>query len=514
MYRMLLLLFSIILVPSSACAVWEEKYYNPKPMHGDVILPLPCDGAMVFRKVAVPAESVLGDMRLTLGGTGGSGAGYMDGPRTEWLAGGFNDGPAQKYFLIARYETSILQYQAVMEARCPALSQAGRLPQGSVGWFDAVTFTEKLTTWLRRTRPDALPREGDENGFVRLPTETEWEYTARGGSAVSPADFNEPVFPLNGLLSRYVWFSGTQSANGRPQMVGLLEPGPLGMHDMLGNLDEIVLDAFHLIRPGRRHGQPGGFVVRGGNYMTAEPDIRASMRAEVPFFDAKGPRRAATTGFRVVVSVPALTSRATVKAVEEAWNHLGTGGTGDGRLFSGPGQKSGTPIADLVLLADSAVDPELRQSLRNIESALKADLSARDEARDRAARTALRMGAFLGQKLSDDGKWVVQLEAIWKNRYDAEPDEQRTVSYRKQLDESRSVLQDNLRYYADTLIRTAEDYDVKTLSRQKTLLEAEMRNLGLLHLLPYIEKHISHVMVYILDQRVRRRAWLEDFVTL
>ena len=32
-------------------AGWEEKHYNPMPAADDVVLPMPCDGAMVFRKV-------------------------------------------------------------------------------------------------------------------------------------------------------------------------------------------------------------------------------------------------------------------------------------------------------------------------------------------------------------------------------------------------------------------------------------------------------------------------------
>ena len=36
-----------------AQAAWEEKYYNPKPLADDVVLPMPCDGSLVLRKVQV-----------------------------------------------------------------------------------------------------------------------------------------------------------------------------------------------------------------------------------------------------------------------------------------------------------------------------------------------------------------------------------------------------------------------------------------------------------------------------
>ena len=48
-------------------APWDEKYYNPKPAEGDVVLPMPCEGAMVFRRVAVPVAGPLDDMRVVVG---------------------------------------------------------------------------------------------------------------------------------------------------------------------------------------------------------------------------------------------------------------------------------------------------------------------------------------------------------------------------------------------------------------------------------------------------------------
>lgn len=50
-----------------AQAAWEEKYYNPKPLADDVILPMPCEGSLVLRKVQVPVASPMGDYGVTLG---------------------------------------------------------------------------------------------------------------------------------------------------------------------------------------------------------------------------------------------------------------------------------------------------------------------------------------------------------------------------------------------------------------------------------------------------------------
>ncbi|HEY2110189.1 MAG TPA: hypothetical protein VGH25_00530, partial [Dongiaceae bacterium] len=58
------------LLPLAALAAsqitWKEQFYNPHPLPKDLIMPMPCGGAMVFRPVVVPADRLLGDRRITL----------------------------------------------------------------------------------------------------------------------------------------------------------------------------------------------------------------------------------------------------------------------------------------------------------------------------------------------------------------------------------------------------------------------------------------------------------------
>ncbi len=496
-----LCLFSI-----SAFADWDAKLFNPKPLDGDVVLPMPCGGAMAFRKVAVPADGVLGDRAVTLG-NGSADRGYAEGPRRAWIAGSFAGGKSERYFLTAKYEVSTLQYQAVMDDACPKPGLAGRLARGGVSWFDAVAFAERYSVWLRKNAAKALPKNGDEAGFVRLPTETEWEYAARGGAAVAEADFNEARFPMPQGLGGYAWFAGTQSANGKPKLTGLLQPNPLGLFDILGNLDEIALEPFHLNKLGRAHGAAGGFVVRGGNYLTAVEDIRSSARAEVPFFDDAGPRHAKSTGFRVVVAAPVLGSAAQLQAARAAWGKLGMASATD----AGLGKKAEDPLVELMQLVKAAPTPELKSRLEQLQSALRGNIAERDEQRDRAAKTALRMGAFLGRKLKDDGLAVDVLAKMVEAQRARDPNGERTKSYAASLKDDQLAMDDNLRYYADTVIRTAEDYGEETLTRQKDLLSVELKNLGLESLVPYVTLHLGHVLTYRKDSRVSRGKWLDDW---
>jgi hypothetical protein len=504
-------LLALAPMAAHAAEAWEDKLFNPKPAADDIVLPLPCGGAMAFRKVLVPGDNVYADYPVTVGAQDEN-HGFAEGARTAHVAGAFAEGKSQRYFLMAKYEVSEAQFEAVMAAGdCPAKpGMAKRLPKAEIGWIDAVNFSDRYSQWLRKNAAAKLPKEEGEAGYVRLPTEVEWEFAARGGIKVAPSEFNERLFPMPEGMARYVWFAGTQSANGKPQLTGLLQPNPLGLHDMLGNLDEIVFEPFRLSRLDRLHGQVGAFVVRGGNYLTGEQDIRAAYRQEVPFYEGDAPRRAKTTGFRVVVAAPVLTSAEKLRNVQAAWSKLGAVSAPDNKAAAG--KASDDPLEELALLAKAASDPATKTRLQNLQTALRANIAGRDEQRDRAAKASLRLGAFLGRKLADDSRAVDALAKLYKARVDGgSADDPRTKAFKEQLDREQAVMDGNLRYYADSLIRTAEDYGDDVLKRQKEILLVELQGMGLGELKPYVDRHSGHVAAYQKDKKVARLQWLADW---
>lgn len=504
------ILVSVLSASAATAAPWEAKLFNPQPADDDVVLPMPCGGAMAFRKIMVPGDSIYADYQITIGGQDEA-HGFAEGSRPAYIAGSFSEGKSQRSYLMAKYELSQAQYDAVMAgADCPAApSLARRLPQAGLSWIDAVDFADRYSQWLRKNAAAKLPKEDGEMGYARLPTEVEWEYAARGGIKVSPAEFNERLFPMPEGMARSVWYAGTQSANGKPQLTGLLHPNPLGLHDILGNVDEIALEPFRLSRLNRLHGEAGAFVVRGGNYLTGEQDIRAAYRQEVPFYDGAEPRRAKTTGLRLVIAAPVLTSAERLRQLQAEWSKLGAVSAADNAVAA---KAAADPLAELALLAKAAPDPATKTRLQNLQTTLRANIAARDDQRDRAAKTNLRLGAFLGRKLSDDYRAVDSLARLYKSRVETgEASDQRTLAFKQQLDSEQAVLDGNLRYYADTLIRTAEDFGDDVLKRQRDILLVELQGMGLGELKPYVERHFAHIAAYRQDRRVARMQWLADW---
>jgi formylglycine-generating enzyme required for sulfatase activity len=119
--------------------------------------------------------------------------------------------------------------------------------------------------------------------FYRLPTEIEWEYACKAG-----ADIPEEK------LADYAWFQGNSSE--KYHQVGLKKPNAWGLHDMLGNVSEWVLDHFHS-DPATRNESPvfldkyADAVVRGGNFQDPANLVRSTARLPAdPVWNRRDPQ--------------------------------------------------------------------------------------------------------------------------------------------------------------------------------------------------------------------------------
>jgi formylglycine-generating enzyme required for sulfatase activity len=153
------------------------------------------------------------------------------------------------------------------------------LPVVSVSWFDAVAYCE----WLA----------GQWSRPVRLPTEAEWEFAARGG-------FPQRLYPWGDDLPAIDtgrWRDG-------PESVGKGEPNGYGLFDMCQNVHEWCADWYDPSYYGRSPGvnPPGAErtarrASRGGAWRHHIKFSRCAARSSIP-----PDFRYADYGFRIVVA--------------------------------------------------------------------------------------------------------------------------------------------------------------------------------------------------------------------
>ena len=484
---------------------WPEAAWNPAPLPGDLVLPLPCDGAMTFRSVAVPGGSPVSDRQILLGDDSGQRR-YAESPRYAALAGSFADGedPDRRFYWIAAYELTEGQ-RAAIRGDCVPPTPSSRRPATGLTWAEAVSLADALTTWLLAEHPDTLPTEDGNPGFLRLPTEAEWEFAARGGVTVPVQAFRARTFPMDGEPSRYVWHQGSRSANGTTHPVGLLQPNPLGLHDMLGNAEEIVLEPFRVNRLGRAHGQTGGFVVRGGSFRTPAAALRTAMRREVlPYWNG-APNALDTVGVRFAIGTSVVTSTRRLDAIEAALDDLLAG---VGTYAHAVAVDVEDPLTELTRLAAAAPDPERRTQLEAVVVALRAQIDARAGSAERTAASLLRLGAYLGGAIGRDGQ-AVSIRARQLAAFEAADEASaHAVRLRESLMIASSGLNQNFDLYAETVVVAADSFDSIVVDDQLGVLTLELESRGQRDLIPLARIFRSHVSDYATTGRIDRAVWI------
>ncbi len=488
---------------------WEDSLYNPAPLDDDEFLPMPCGGRMAFRYVGTEAPAdVLGDQQIVLGQASDE-TNYSEYVRQEHIVGSLSQAPLgqrRSFFWMGKYEVTQDQYAAVMEDTCPEPTIRGRMPATGLTWFDAVAFSRAYTEWLYQNEPDSLPMEGERRTYLRLPTEVEWEFAARGGNVVGQQQFRERLFPMSEEISQYVWFQGPRSADGRLHPVGLLRPNPLRLHDMIGNAEEFVLGPYQMNRTGRRHGQVGGFVTRGGSFRDPGERMRSSMRTEYSYFDETTGQatRLDTFGFRLVLSAPISVSQDRIEQIRTAWT-----AAFNLRIDT----DSFNPITELDQLAQGTTDRQTQQTLERIAAAFRSEIADRNEIEARALRRAISAAAILIRTLRIDDGLVRSLSIACEYERGQTPAGDRARDVCGRLDGLRERFENTLRAYFDILVQVADDYAESRQVEHLALQLQEFRDGGLDVLIPYAERFNRQSLDYqrtrVLDRETYLRQILE-----
>ncbi|MHC6223461.1 formylglycine-generating enzyme family protein [Pseudomonas sp. X10] len=479
----------------------SNKLDNPKPLADDVSLPLPCDGEMVFRHVYVLAQGSLDDREVNLGypfseGEAGYKQSFISGYRRDFINGQFSlqdlapqwrkqvepslpkveSGSPLKpmMYFIGKYEVTARQYAQVMAqaqslasgepapACEPDNDMAGRLPKVKLSRFEAERFAAVYSAWLMKHHRDLLPVSGRGSkpedggiGFVRLPTEVEWEFAARGGSAVSRQQLEGRLFPRRlegsedeGPLADWAVFNQVAGGTGqaaRLMPIGTKLPNPLGLFDMIGNAAEMVQESFQLVHAGRRQGAYGGFVVKGGNYLEGEGTLFTGMRREYPLFGSDGTeQRNETTGFRVAIG--ALSApRSRYQELFEQWQK-------EGRLASLTDaiDDAQDPTKRLDSIIASTLDPRLQAELGLVNEELKRNVSLIAQQREEAAGNLIQSAALVAETINN---YNIRLTNLQKTQEQAEASGDQTSArlFAAAIANGRSALDGAVAIYIDNL---------------------------------------------------------------
>jgi formylglycine-generating enzyme required for sulfatase activity len=154
---------------------------------------------------------------------------------------GTNDGPPSERpahvvklsrpFAIARYEVPQNLWQAVMGDN-PSRWKGPRNSVEMLSYDDAVDFCRRVTDKLRAAKLI------NANEVIRLPSEAEWEYSARAGTTTRYSFGDDAA-----ALGDYAW--STHNAAGNDPPVGAKKPNAWNLYDVHGYLWEWCADPWH-----------------------------------------------------------------------------------------------------------------------------------------------------------------------------------------------------------------------------------------------------------------------------
>ena len=180
-------------------------------------------------------------------------------------------------YSIGEIEVTQELWQAVMGGN-PSYFKGNKLrPVEQVSWTDCRTFIKKLNKLT------------GEN--FRLPTEAEWEYAARGGSASKGYKYSG-----SNAIGDIAWFNNNSSA---VHAVKSKQPNELGLYDMSGNVWEWCADKYGSYTSSVQTAPTGSSsgsdrVIRGGSWGYDEGNCRVSNRE-----NCSPDSRGSSIGFRL-----------------------------------------------------------------------------------------------------------------------------------------------------------------------------------------------------------------------
>jgi formylglycine-generating enzyme required for sulfatase activity len=154
-------------------------------------------------------------------------------------------------FKIGKYEVTQLQWRLVMGYDQSTFSNCDECPIETISWKEIQTFIKKLNLESGRK--------------YRLPTESEWEFAAKGGIKSKGYTFSG-----GNNISEVAWYY--ENSDSTIHKVGLKQPNELGIYDMTGNVWEWCSDLASSYSNKNWKNEGSYRILKGGSWIS-EKDI-------------------------------------------------------------------------------------------------------------------------------------------------------------------------------------------------------------------------------------------------
>ena len=515
-YSVLCVLLLFILAPVSGAA-------NPAPADGDVVISGPEGVTFTFRAIPVASgDSPYAQRQFRMGDPEG---GFKTKPTDTTLGGAFlldGEVPTWVYYL-GKYEVTEGQYYAVMglpEGGDASLLES-MMPITGISYFHALAFVDRLNQWLFANAIDEVPSSREMPGFIRLPTEPEWEFAARGGIAVTEDVFGN-YHPYGKELAAYEWFSGPNSSHNKIQAIGKLKPNPVGLHDMLGNVSEMVSTTYQLRY---YQGRSGGMVARGGHFFTNAADMRSSLRTEEPLYMGNKGRgmksnAKATMGLRLAIGIPILSDREAINELEDAWDEYENSEV----AAKSPAEISTASVDSQVAakmddakvyldrvrerLTKAGLIEEASLDIRQIESLLNEANAVREKADEDSAEVFVRFSSYIATYTIREAKKLDVLESLIESAK-ANNNENLLSQLATRQAEMEANIKDNMTQYLLAMERLAR-LSEKAVDKGFAAASARLQGAGGAEQLADLEKVKNHSAAYRKTKGGDVEAWKKD----